>query len=342
MKANTDAKVLKTKLALNWTGPDKILTVGPCSVAETPDGSPLGGNLLYLELPSDLPGSDARRRVTIERCKICASPQDSGDMPKYLPARLTQYVLNNFSKKFSPGHVTQDNVSTPLQRLEVEQIAGHQSVRGRGGVIAVLYKTHWAGLSEPSWERAMDLHLSRPHVLRCWAGTPDQYRQTNRLYRRMRIGAAQRELFRNSGERFLARGYAYVTRADWLRRYHDTVLPKGAHFLYNGDYGFWWLGKISESTTKGKVYLVRFLDDPGPIKLFLPPARYTTSTGAVRGSWCLTVYIFSALRDREQLTFKSPALLDSFSFFSGLWSLGLLSLDCSRCFERFLLDVGWF
>ena len=41
----------------------------------------------------------------------------------------------------------------PLQRLEVEQITGHQSVRGRGGVIAVLYKTHWAGLSKPSWER---------------------------------------------------------------------------------------------------------------------------------------------------------------------------------------------
>ena len=51
--------------------------------------------------------------------------------------------------------------STPLQRLEVEQITGHQTVRGRGGVIAVLYKTHWAGLSEPSWEREMDFHLSR-------------------------------------------------------------------------------------------------------------------------------------------------------------------------------------
>ena len=74
-------------------------------------------------------------------------------MPKYLPAELTQYVLNNFSKKSPPYHVTQDDVSTPLQRLEVEQITGHQSVRGRGGVIAVMYKTHWAGLSESSWER---------------------------------------------------------------------------------------------------------------------------------------------------------------------------------------------
>ena len=180
--------------------------------------------------PFRLPDSDARRRVAIERCKPCANPHDSGDTLKYLPAGLTQYVLNYLSKKFPPYYVTQDGVSTPFQRLEVEQITGHQSVRGRGGVIAVLYKTHWAGLSEPFWEREMDLHLSRSHILRYWAGTPGQDGQTNRLYRRMRIGVAQRELSRNNGERFLASGYPCVTRADWLRRYHDTVLPKGAQF----------------------------------------------------------------------------------------------------------------
>ena len=98
VNANTDAKVLKAKLAFNWTGPYYILAVGPCSTAEPPDGSPLGSNLLYLDLPSDLPGSDARRRVAIERCKPCANPHDSGDIPKYLPAALTQYVLNNIPK----------------------------------------------------------------------------------------------------------------------------------------------------------------------------------------------------------------------------------------------------
>ena len=166
-----------------------------------------------MDLPSDLPGSDARRRVPIERCTPCANPHDSSDMPKCLPAGLTQYVLNNFSKKSPPYHVTQDDVSAPLQRLEVEKITGHQSVRGRGGVIAVLYKTHWVGLSEPSWEREMDLHLSRSHILRYWAGTPDQHRQANRLYRRMWIGAAQRELSRNNGERFSRR----ATHASYAR-----------------------------------------------------------------------------------------------------------------------------
>ena len=167
-----------------------------------------------LDLPSDLPGWDARRRVAIERCKPWANPHDSSDMPKYLPAGLTQYVHNIFSKKSPPYHVTQDDVSAPLQRLEVEKISGHQSVWGRGGVIAVLYKTHWVGLSESSWEREMDLHLSRSHMLRYWAGTPDQHRQTNHLYHRMRIGAAQRELSRDNGKRFLALDYACVPRAE--------------------------------------------------------------------------------------------------------------------------------
>ena len=67
-------------------------------------------------------------------------------MPKYLPAGLAQYVLNNFPKKSPPYHVTQDDVSAPLQRLEVEKITGHQSVQGRGGVITVKYLP--AGLTQ--------------------------------------------------------------------------------------------------------------------------------------------------------------------------------------------------
>ena len=122
----------------------------------------------------------------------------------------------------------------------------------------MLYKTHWVGLFEPSWEREMNPNLSRTHVLRYWAGIPDQHRQTNRIYHRMRIGAAQHELSRNNGQRFLAPGYACVPRTEWLRRYHDTVLPKRARFLYKGDDGLWWLEIISASTTEDGVCLVRF------------------------------------------------------------------------------------
>ena len=118
--------------------------------------------------------------------------------------------------------------------------------------------------------------LSRPHILRYWAGTSDQHRQTNRLYRRMRIGAAQRELSRNNGELYLAPGYACVSRADWLRRYHDTVLPERAHFWYKRGDGLWWIDKLSTSATEDKVYLVRFLYDPRPVKLLFSPERDAT------------------------------------------------------------------
>ena len=64
----------------------------------------------------------------------------------------------------------------------------------------MMYETHWTCLSGSSWEREKDLQLFRHKILRYWAGTPNQHRQTNRLCRRMRIGAAQRELSRNNGE----------------------------------------------------------------------------------------------------------------------------------------------
>ena len=77
-----------------------------------------------------------------------------------------------------------------------------------------MYETHWLGLSRPSWEREKDLQRSGRETLCYWAGTPNQHRQTNRLYRRMRIGAVQRELSRSNGERFLAPGYSCVPRAE--------------------------------------------------------------------------------------------------------------------------------
>ena len=80
-----------------------------------------------------------------------------------------------------------------------------------------------------------------------------------------------------------------------LRRYlfRAKGLPNGAHVWYTGDDGLWRLGVVSASATTDGIYLVRFFNDPGPIKLPHSPARYTTLTGAVRGSWCLQVYLAS-------------------------------------------------
>ena len=98
----------------------------------------------------------------------------------------------------------------------------------------------------------------RHEILHYWAGTPNQHSQTNSLYRRMRIGAAQREFSGSNSERFMPSGYGCVPRAEWLSCYSTTVLPDGAHFRYKGNDGLWWLVKISASTTTDGVHLVRF------------------------------------------------------------------------------------
>ena len=60
------------------------------------------------------------------------------------------------------------------------------------------------------------------------------------------------------------------------------MLPDGAHFWYKADDGLWWRGRISARTSTDGEYLVRFLDDPGPIKLPLSPAHCRTSTWGVQ------------------------------------------------------------
>ena len=189
----------------------------------------------------------------------------------------------------------------------------------------------------------MDLHVSRPHILRYWAGTPDQHRQTNRLYRRMRIGAAQRELSRNNGERFLAPGYACVTRADWLRRYHDTVLPKGARFWYKGEMGYDDLEKSARAqprtrytrsafwTTRGRLNF-----DGSRTRLLVPASSHRQCASSGDPTYRRLI----SRRDRGQLTFKPPPLLVSSPSFSGLWGLEFLPLGCWRCFERFFTGRG--
>ena len=185
-----------------------------------------------------------------------------------------------------PYHVTVDDVTPPPERLDVEQISGHQLVRGHGGVIVLLYETHWVGLLNPSWEHELNLRHFRRHILLYWFGAPTQHRQTNPLSSQMRMGATHRELARSRGQIFLAPGYALVSRSLCLRNFSTTPLLSGAHIWYKARVGLWWLGKISHRSlpgassgtlpepSPGSFYIIRFLDDPSPIKNDLQPARY--------------------------------------------------------------------
>ena len=149
----------------------------------------------------------------------------------------------------------------------------------------------------------MDLQLSCTHILRYWPGIPDQHRQPNRLYRRMRVGAAQRELSRSNGERFLAPGYTCVLRAEWRRRYRHSA-SQGSPCLIQGRRWVMVAWKISMSTT-ARVRLRMVYTWPGFFTTrgrsgFLSLRRATrsqpASTGGARGSWCLQVHVASTFR----------------------------------------------
>ena len=284
-----DERALKSKLSLNWTGPFKVLRVGPAPSA--PDGKPVGDKLLYLDLPSGLRGVNAKRRVSVMRCKPCVNPHDVDDRPRHLPAGFTEYVLARTSRKSPPFHATEDDVESfiEVERLEVDLIVAHQFVRGSGGKIAVLYETRWIGLTSSSWERETDLRRFRTAILRYWAGTPNQRGSTgNRRYQNMRRSAAARELHRNRGERFVANGYQFVTRQQFERVFlNDRDKLRGAYFWFRDRDLLWWLGIIHKVGSADEPYIVRFLDDPGPIRIALRYELYSTDPSAGRFSWCL-------------------------------------------------------
>ena len=73
LRKGADNKVFREKLSLNWTGPFKIIAVGPAPAADTPDGRPLGDKLLYLDLLSNLSGPAAEPRAT-NHSDLCRTP----------------------------------------------------------------------------------------------------------------------------------------------------------------------------------------------------------------------------------------------------------------------------
>ena len=133
-----------TNLSLNWTGPYKILVVRP---GLGPDGRPVADKTLDMDLPTDMSGKYQKKRVSVDRCKMCHNPSNDSDIPKYLPAGLSKYVLHSFTDKSPPFHPTTEDVVKSGIAMDIEKITGHQLVRGRGGKLDVMDETHWEGLS---------------------------------------------------------------------------------------------------------------------------------------------------------------------------------------------------
>lgn len=144
----------------------------------------MADKLLFVDLPSDMPGTDAKRRVSVQRCESCTNPPDPDVMPRFSNPGPTQYVLNRHAVKAPPYHVTEDNVSA--RRYDVAKATGHHFLRGHGGVVAVYTRRNGKDFSHIS-------NISRAAGL----VTPP----TSGRPRPMRVSAVIRELARETDER---------------------------------------------------------------------------------------------------------------------------------------------
>ena len=126
-QAGTDAKVVRVKIWLNWTGPFNIQAAGSGRTESSPLGFPLIDELLYLNLPNDMRGGDGPCQVSAVRCIPCANLHDSSDLRRVLPAGLSPYVLNNnYNWNFTPYHVIKDDVTAYIDPQGVETFTSHR------------------------------------------------------------------------------------------------------------------------------------------------------------------------------------------------------------------------
>ena len=147
-----------------------------------------------------MPGRDQKKRASVDRCKICHNPSNDSDIPKYLPAGLSKYVLHSFTDKSPPFHRTAEDVVKSGMPVGIEKTTGHQLARGRGGKLAVMYETHWERISSITWERAIDLKNFLRYILEYCMFTPRQVKGINSKHRAMPRAQAHRSYWRHKNK----------------------------------------------------------------------------------------------------------------------------------------------
>ena len=284
---------LSAKLATCWTGPYKVLSVGP---KEGPDDKRVGPNLLLLDVrKEDMTSSTISERVSVYRCKKCTSPHEGQEGPRFLPWGLSNYVLNQYSERSPPFHLTAEDVrGLDTHRLEPLNISMHRLCRGLGGKIAVQYYTHWSGVEKTTWEEEAELKQYGNLVMRYWIGSPVQSGAENAKYRKLRILRAKREEARERGSRFVAAGHFLCcdTRARPKIFTNDVV---GSYVYYKTDAAGWQLARVThvaeDAESVAEPHTVKMLDLGVQVNVRLDPERLTTDNmEQTEGTWCWHVH----------------------------------------------------
>ena len=101
----------------------------------------VGPNLLLTEVRKDEPGREINARVSMYRCKKCFNPHEGAEGPKYLPWVMSSYVLNKYSERSLPFHLTAEDICMELDNYLIKSTftPEHRTSRGLGRGNAVQY-----------------------------------------------------------------------------------------------------------------------------------------------------------------------------------------------------------
>ena len=103
-------------------------------------------------------GSQEQLQEPVRKSAMTLLEQDLGgasphDITLQFPIRVRPTVQQVVQSKYVLFHPTTEDVVKSGIPVDIEKIIGHQLVRGRGGKLAVMYETHWEGLSSITGER---------------------------------------------------------------------------------------------------------------------------------------------------------------------------------------------
>lgn len=282
---------IKAKLANLWTGPFKILAVGPNRYQDMA----IGPNLLYLDLGRDL---QTNPRVSVARCKRCHTPSNPDDVPGFLPWKLCSYVLHRFAHIAPPFYLTSDDVTLEMDitRAEPTHIIAHRISRGPGGTMTVHYETRWKGHAKSTWEADQSLQQYGDLVQHYWLSNHvRQVGADNRHHRDFQKLAAHRAVARLRGSLYVPPGYALL--GDWRRGPAlRSMGMRGAHIFLRTEQEGWQLGvihQVSLEEGEDRPYTVNFVDLERRFNVSLSVTCYCTDINGPPGSWCFVVHVGS-------------------------------------------------
>ena len=345
-KKGTDATVLKTKLSLNWNGSFKILAVVRRQPPTPPttarykkscsssmylqtfrDGTPNHASPFNDASPATTRTTPATYPSTYQRTSQHTSSQLPLPSPPPTTSPSTMSHQHRSASRLSRSPATNLYAAAAESSPSYTSPTGADSSAPRGNASST-FNTSGAILYSTGTESRHNTVRPTASTARC-ASAPHP--------------ASSPDLKANSSS---PPATPWSPRDLWLRNFRTSIIPSGAHVWYKARGGLWCLGKIAHRAppdvslrtppdpSPGSSYIIRFLDDPGPIKIDLQLARYTTARNAVSGSWCLNAmgmgaYLVGCYRTLMLPAVPLPVQLPP-----------LVSFGCFICFWLFYSSLG--